>query len=254
MASLKSIPFKAKNDAGEEMAFAGACSVDSDGIFAITIPDELAETARALLNRDRVRCHSLRVNKPRTNTRVESTSLAAAESFVREAMRSHLAVSVTRERVICYSHRTRYTAWQNSDGVMVPNGYFGDYHQEPHGRWRGPLNATENDDSFSIGFVARVFDRVTSTRDSHTKTAFLPPAMAANESNPHLDRLQGFIGITKFKPNAHTPCMPYSDEAADFFYTMMLSMCQLSCRLEDFLGDREALQLAIARRQPLLGA
>lgn len=46
--------------------------------------------------------------------------------------------------------------------------------------------------------------------------------------------------------------MPYTDEAAQFFYESMMAMCELGRRFKNFFGDEANVLAAIEGRGPSL--
>jgi hypothetical protein len=247
MATLKPLKFRRKNHAGEVMEFSALCSVGQDGVFSINIPDELAETAKAM--RDPL----VSVSQQRVHWRVSARTLEAATRFVNAAIDEHLAVEVKVELVICYAHNVKVAYFENADGSIHPNGYFGNYEGGPGNTWKGKLNgSSDQDDAFSVAFVARAFERTTFIRPNQTKIVFGRPDAAHHDDGP-LGRLNGFAGLGRFQPGKATAWVPYTDEAAEFFTKMMLGMCDLARKLEQFIDDKDALQIAIQRGAPLLG-
>lgn len=246
MATLKPLKFSRKNQAGEVMDFSAICSVGQDGVFSINIPEELAEIAKAM------RTPHVHVSQQRVHWRVIASTLEAATSFVNKAIDEYLTVEVKTDLVICYAHNVKVAYFENEDGSMHPNGYFGNYNGGPGNGWHGALDgASSQAEHYSVAFVARAFERTTYIRPTQTKIVFRSPDGAHHDDGP-LGRLNGFAGLGCFRPGAGTACLPYSDEAAEFFTKMMLGMCDLARKLEQFIGDKDALQIAIQRGAPPL--
>lgn len=261
MAALKPIHFKHTNEAGETLEFSGACGVSQAGEFHIQLPAELATTANALCVRADWKTR-VKVGQERVHWRVTSTTLDNAQSFVKEVLQDHLGVETTEELVICYWYESQVAYWENADGSIVPNGYWGDHRgqstspseDKPQGSWGGTLDGSSNSDTmYRLGFAAKVFKRITHKRSNYTKVVFERPESSSYERGGPLDHLNSFIGLWP-KPNEKTTSVPYSDEAAVFFSRMLIGMCEMSRRLGNFLGDKEAVVAAIARNDlPLIG-
>jgi hypothetical protein len=182
---------------------------------------------------------------------VTCATLDGGDGFIRAAMDDYLAVEIHTERVIVYAHDCKVCYSEALDGSLHPNGYFAE--KEPgkakHG---GKLHATEHSRYFCVGIFARVYDRVTYIRPASQKIELKRVGFDIYDKSPAA-RLNAFIGLS-LDANERTPYMPYTDEAADFFTNMMTGMCELARKLDDFLGDREKLELAISRQALLLGA
>ena len=246
MAKLSSKPFRHEGPSGEVLAFSADVSVDSEGVFSIVIPDDLAETARGLPWDGHAQYHhgKVAVTRPRVQWRVSSKSLDSATAFVRSAMKKHLDAVVIVERVICYSHNVAVTYWEDPDGTIHPNGYAGT-RREDGGRWQGNLNAQTTTTHFSVGLWARVFDRHTITRGEFTKVIFERPADIDHlDASSPVGRLNSFTGL-HYKPGELTPWMPYTDEAAIFFADMLTRMCALARGMNEFMGSPDRIQVAI---------
>ena len=250
MAKLKPLAFRYKSPAGEEMSFSSEVTVDQDGTFNVTVPDEIAETLRAI---ERSARQPFTLTRPAKNLRVSAMSLGAARTAVEAAMRDHLACEVVRERVILYGTDMRITYVVDEDRI-VPNGSFAapGHYEQGRARWRGTLNANSTADFYSVGLVAYVREKITYIRPTSTKVTYERVPDGEGEA---VRKLNGFIGIThrNIAPGGQIKEMPYSDEAAAFFYDAMIAMCTLSHRIEGFFADPAKLAKAIEAKAPMLG-
>jgi hypothetical protein len=251
MAKIKSLKLKEKALSGEVLEFTSEINVDSAGIFTATIPEELAKTAEALRLAPEWRPH-VRVGKARINHRVSGGLLDRIEAFIRAAMHDYLAVTVTRERVILYTHSNMTTFSRAKDGSIHPNGYFAGDGSEWAGNTR--ISASSTPSQFSIGLSACVRDKVTYTRPAGSRVLYEDPSDEGGsywDINP-MRRLNAFIlrGPAGAGHDVHE--MPYSDRAADFFSDLLLAMCRLGEQLDSFIGDKDQLAIAIERGGRLL--
>jgi hypothetical protein len=261
MAKLTPITFKVKNETGETMEFKSDVSLTIDGTFNVTIPDELVESIGARVGNRRAG-FDVELSKPATarQWRASGKRLDDVKSFIYAAMKDHLRCEVTTERIIAYGHRLKVSYARAIDGTFHTNGYTA---QEAIGKsgagngegykWGGELNATEHAALYSVGLGARIFDKLTYRRPSGTIVKYQKPADFDpwRGASPG-ERLNGFIGIS-IDPE-YSEQMPYTEEAAAFFYDAMMAMCRLADQVGAFLGDKQSLQLAIERRAGLLPA
>lgn len=249
MAKVKTIRFTKTGPTGERLEFSSDVAVDGDGIFSITVPDELAESGGALSRSDEYKGQVF-ITKARTNWRVSGRDLGKCDLFVRAAIDNHLAATVTRELVILYTYSAMVTFARASDGSIHPNGTYAG----PGAQWAGNRNihAHTAPREFSVGLAARVVEKVTHTRPTGSKVVYERATGGSSHFEDHpINRLNGWI--VHIDTNAAHE-MPYSVPAAEFFNRMMTAMCQLGAQIEDFLSDRERLQLAIERGAGLLPA
>lgn len=258
MPTIKTREFKHTSLSGEVMQFRAPITVDTHGEFTVNIPEELAESARALAARGEWK-GQVRLDHARINWRVQARLLDKLESFVEAAIREHLAVEITRELVILYRHENMTAFSRAADGSMHPNGIFsGD-----GGTWAGSraIHATTAPPMFSVGVNASVQQKITYIRPSGSRVVYENPPGSHFERNA-INRLNGFCVQSlverrfrdsdgeRLKSGAHE--MPYTEQAANFFADMMLAMCRLGEQLDAFVGNRETLLLAIERGTMLL--
>ncbi|WP_455233407.1 hypothetical protein [Geopseudomonas aromaticivorans] len=251
MASLSKIQFYHAGPTGETMEFDAECSVDSSGIFAIAIPDELVQVARSL---------GYAVTRPRKKFRLEHKLLDEAKRQVSAAIVEYLAAVETVERVIIYSADLAVSFWQNPDGSIASNGHEG-VPREKGGEWaevgKRNLNATNCVNHFSVGLFAEVVDRHTFTRGSSIKQEYRKPGTYG--ARPWLEgqvwgaKLNSFSSLARKQNAGSYDSMAYSEEAARFFHDTLLGMCLLARSIDGFFGSPEALRLAIERQVPVLG-
>lgn len=242
MAKLKSIAFKHRNATHDTMEFLSEATVGQDGTFALTIPDEMAESAGSLAKL--VIWNKVTVDKARVNWRVLSTDLAFAQAFIRAAMADHMQVVATRELVIRYRQANAIAYSEAPDGSLHPNGGF-----LTGSTWQGTLNATTGAALFSVGLAAWVAVKVTNTRGASVKVTYDRPTPEDQAAHPQIVVLNGFVGITKNDPARE---MPYSEEAAVFFTDALLAMCQMAKRMTRFFGEPEHLAQSIEQHRARL--
>lgn len=244
MPSLGSIPFHHKSLAGEEMQFIAACTVDSKGVFAIVIPDDLADVASGL---------GFAVTRPRTNWRVEHRDLETAKTQVRLALEEFLKCEESVERVIRYSTDLRVSFWQNQDGTIAPSG-----RGSNGGNWSDVGNklighaGTHN--GYGVGIVAWVVDRVTLTRGPVVKVEYRRADLGHHTPKEGLEyayQLNSFVRMGIPKDLVLTD-MPYTEQAAKFFHDILISLCLMARNVDGFFKSPDALRLAIEKQQPLL--
>ena len=249
-AKLKPITFRAQAATGETMSFKAETTVGQDGTFHLVIPDEMETAASALASRP-PHARTVTVGRPRERLLVSARELDAATRFVEAALTEHLACDVTTERDIVYGTHIRVSYVKDENGDFHPNGCYAPRApgQEGEHRWRGTLSGAANTDPFyTIGLVARVFDKVTYRRPTSSKVEFKP--VYDNSTDTFLNRLNGFVGLA-VQPGALKE-MPYSEEAAKFFYETMLGLCRLADRMTEFFSDDASVHAAIQQQGSLL--
>lgn len=255
MAKLKPIDFKFSAAAGEPLGFRSDVTVsDSNGEFALTIPDALEEVANQVL-RSHGKVYGVTVSRPRTNLRVEGAVLDSCKRFIEHVAKDFLRCDVTEELVIVYGVDNKVAYVKDDAGQFYADGYAC---REQYGagsaRWHGTLNATALSSHYQVGMAAKVFKKVTYSRSSGQSVKY--ERVSGDDTQPWLSRLNSFVGLslTSSNPRALDSMsqMPYTEEAARFFYNNMIAMCQLADRIDAFFGDRAVLQKAIEGQAPLM--
>jgi len=250
MAKLPSHTFRSKSKTGEQMTFQSSVTLDQDGTFNASIPDDLYETAGKMRGSD------VAFTKPANAAlhRVSGKRLDDVKNFIYAAMAEHLKVETTIEMVIVYGHTVDVAYSRSPDGGFHPNGYMADAATAKGGyEWGGKLSATTSSPLYQVGLGAKVFEKHTHTRESGSKVEWKRPELPNFGHESPMEKLNAFVGLSL------TPSegggwqeMPYSDDAATFFYDAMIAMCKLADTVSTFLGDKETLRLAIQNRVGLL--
>ena len=248
MAKIKDITFKRESLTGERIEFLSAVSVDGQGEFSLIIPNYLEESAQAMINAGN---HHVELTRPRQNLRVSGSNLQQCIKFIDAVITDYLKCDTTRELVILYTRRIDLSYVKALDGSIHPNGQGVVKYQ-----WCGDEMANRRPfdkkyDDFAIGIAAEVKQKITYTRASGVKIVYEDAERPNFADELWLDKLNSFVGVRV--DTQHATEMPYTEEAAKFFYEVMLSMCKLADRIDSFFGSPEAIQKAITNQIPLLG-
>lgn len=272
MPIIKTRHFQHKAKSGDVFEFKAPIKVDSKGEFSVEIPEELATSAQALLKQPIWAGH-IKVEQARVHWHIKSRALDSLERFVEAAMAEHMAVVVTKELVIRYRYRNHTAGAKDAQGNIHPNGHWVDKpgSDQKNWEWAGNQNihATNRPSLFGVGVVARVYMKVTYTRNGGSKVDYTNDLPGSHWDRNPMRRLNDFIVqapderdgfrsgdiMTSGKsPSDNIHEMPYSDEAASFFADLMVAMCRLGEQLDNFVGNRANLELAIERGATLLPA
>lgn len=270
MATVKTREFKHTAKSGETFQFKAPITVDSHGEFTVNIPDELLVSAEACLKQPNWKGH-VKLDQPRVNWRVKGRILDEVERFIEDVLTEHMAVEVTKELVIRYRYENNTAGARAADGSLHPNGHWvgkaGESTEQKSWEWAGNQNihATNRPSLFGVGVVAYVYLKVTYARPSGAKVEYTDDLPGSHWDHNPMRRLNSFIvdrpdsrdsrrGIMTSgrSPSDGIHEMPYSDAAATFFADLMLTMLRLGEQLDDFIGDRDQLQIAIEHGMNLL--
>lgn len=243
MAKVKSMRFFHEGKTGEKIEFTTDVTVDSNGVFSITAPDELANSATALAKESTWR--GVSVHLAVKYYKMTCMDLGTLENFVKAAMVNHLACEVTEDLVIAYSLDSTVSYIVDAEGRFGRTGY-----DIPGGTWHGKLHGGSSPapgGRYSVALGAHVFKRRTFTRPTGVKVTYTRPDFPNRHEkldNPG-EQLNTFIAM--YPDPERSKIIPYSDEAAAFFVNVLMGLCKLSHQMDQFIGNDAQLQLSIAR-------
>lgn len=238
MPSLPDTNFHKRGKNGDVLRFTSKVSVDSHGIFAVTIPDELEHTAMAMRKRDDL----VTVGRPKKYLRVEGSTLETCYKKIADIMNTYLDCTVTEELVIRYSINTDYSVFRNEDGSLHPCGSYGNY-DEDGSTWVGNLHATKRAEHFTIGVYARVFKKITHSRGGIDRVEYEYERELASDT--HGDRLNAFVGMDGPHRGGNLEEIPYTEEAARFFHDTVMGVLAMAHNVRTFFDDKSNLIKAI---------
>lgn len=257
MPSVSKEKFKYLDEAGDEQTVIIDFQVDRYGMFRALIPDFIVDTIKA--NKP----DNLEVASGPKWWRLEGARLADVRAAIVSAFVIHNEPTVTTERVIRYTWGAQAAFVFDENGVYAANGYDyagitgtsdSDWQKSRNGvNWaklRRELSVTfPADGGYQIRLFAAVFDKTTTVRGKAVKTEYRYVNAGCNfsQDNPAL-RLNAFNhgGMTDRRNNVCVEEMPYTDEAALWFYNALIGMCRMAHTIDTFFRDKEAMQRAIA--------
>lgn len=257
MAKLKPIDFSHTAKTGEKFEFRSEVTVsDASGAFALTIPDELEEVATRLAKDPAQR---VLITRPRQNLRVEGDNLQKCREFIALVCKDYMQCEVTEELVLVYATDIAVSYVKDDEGVIYSNGYAcRAKYDSGTAKWHGTLHATNQSKFYQVGMTARIFKKITYTRSSGTTVEY----QWVNNSHRLLDawgtKLNDVVGLHWNFHDAYAMSrlnqLPYTEDAAQFFFNMLMSMCALADRVTSFMGDKDRVLAAIQANAGLLPA
>lgn len=266
MPKLTNHTFAIETVDGHRHRFESEIHVSTDGEFSCTVPDFLVEALASVGEGSNKLQPTLYVEKLKVNHRAYAPSKADLLKFVDEAHRQHHQAEVTTDLIICYDWFAEVSYWLNPDGTMAANGSMPDAAPRnvdgSGGNWADhklkngqSICANYTAKHFSVGVYAAIHKRTTYTRASGatvtweriTQFGARPPALGEWG-----EKLTGLCGLSEPKSAEYLRQMPYTEEAARFFYESMMAMCEIGRRFKSFFGDEANVMAAIEGRGPSL--
>lgn len=248
MAKLQSIPFKFESQAGEVLEFTSNVSVNSQGLFSINVPAELKESLESLS-----KSLGLGVQRARKNLYVSGRDLSDCKQLIENAAEDYLKCEIKRECIILYKYINDTTYYKDfATGEIFPNGTYVDDYQGNKGAWKGSLDATHRSGFYSVGLSAMIVDKISYIRASGTRIEYdRPDDVHTFSPETYKEKLASFCGLWHYEP-AEMSEIPYTEEAAKFFFETMMGLCKLADRLEMFFEDDKNVTRAIKSQAKLL--
>ena len=279
MADLPQQKFYHKADNGEERKIVSKVTVTQDGIFHMTVPDDLVDSIRANLGschidevRRRVKKESmlpsgLQRHETRITNRVSGSSLDDCKRAIKAGLRDWLKCEVTEELVIRYGKQTKTTYWKMPDDAIYANG--GDCENDPNydherdrdddlenGTWFGELDTTHHNAGYMVSLFASIKKKTIYTRGSVVEHKYSRPDFDNFSHKTWGERLNCFVGIWEaggfMEDGIECEEMPYTEEAAKFFYEMLIGMCAFADKIEAFFAEPDNVMKAIESGAVLL--
>ncbi len=257
--------FAISTENGQRHHFESEIYVSTDGEFSCTVPEFLVDALRTISDASGKPRPTLYVQKLKVNYRAYAPSKAELIKYVDEAHRQFYQAEVTADLIICYDWFAEVNYWQNPDGTMAANGSMPDaaprLDDGSGGNWADHklksgliICANNTAKHFSVGVYAAIHKRTTYTRPSGATVTWERISQFDSEASlgEWGNKLSGLCGLSAPKAPEYLRQMPYTDEAAKFFYESMMAMCEIGRRFKNFFGDEANVFAAIEGRGPSL--
>lgn len=226
-----------RHPAGEPVTLRADIHVSASGMFYANIGDKYGDAACSI-------CEPVPVkNKPLIKICAETK--AGLEDMLNSILDAYATPEVESYPVIRYNIESHIAFCETPAGEIVPNG-----HHDKEAQWAeddryGNHNACDKARggySLVIGACAEL-KTITRFGDYETVkyTSYYKGGSHLGTDNP-AQRLNSW---TSFSLPKRCQEMPYSDEAAEFFYDMMMGMARLSKTIQEKTGTPENLQKLI---------
>lgn len=218
--------------------------VTKEGEFRVDLDERLIDIAEKMLKAGT----GVSVDYvPRSRTyKVAGKALDRITTFIRDCATEYMACEKVTERVIVYGHSSQVCVWVNKDKTLAVNGC----QAEKGGTWfkGSDLHGTSHAPFYTVGLAAAVYDKTTYRRKTGDTTTW---KRCSDTKNEVIDQLNSWVALS-INPNHDSyKQMPYTPEAATFFFNMMLNLCHLAVKMDEFFGSPERLALAISEKRLL---
>lgn len=239
MAKIKKFEQVTTQSDGTKLKWKGDIYVNSQGIFYVSIPEDLMDLATNL---------SKEVNDFKKfhikDTKFYSDTLANCELYIKKLHKKKAVVERKDELVILYKFHNRGSYWKNKDGaILACGGSVGaDHFDREDSGWCGstPTFTHNNYENYAIEFYAKIVNKVTFTGSDKIEFEHV-----GNNVLEHWgDELNHFVHLKSPSTDTHNEMfygnfqeVPYTEERAKFFHDLLLGMCKLMDKLSCLQDD-----------------
>lgn len=235
---INDVRIAAEGKDGTKFEYKAVATVTTDGgRFTVELHEDLCEIA------EKMHHPGMSVEFSYSKWRVSGHNLRDIVRFIESCASEHLTCETKVERVIVYGYKLWIHFWLEPDGTIQPNG------AGREGAWfKGSYVArsTECCSHYSVGFAARVLDKTSHIRKTGTNVTY---ELVRESKDEAIDGLNSFvrldIGDSDRGLGEDYKEMPYTPDAAKFFYGVMVNLCKLSKSIHEFFGDEPKLIKAI---------
>lgn len=253
MASIGTLSIHHKNTVGEYYHFAGAATVTKDGEFRVTVTDtELAEVINGMRHdRDFWKKYGDTTIKHGSKYwGVHGSDYKKIGQCITEGIKLLRAPTQTTEYVIHYCVESQWDMWDNKDGTLSPNGgVAGATTREEGGEWVGQKNPSrgysQRNEIFSFAVGAQVYEKTTIVRGNNRKVNFRVVSDRNTEDLKNVGPAGLLLSALPHVRVSEGTEIPYSEKAAEFFYSLLVSIAKLGMLSLPYLKDAETIQTAI---------
>jgi len=246
MSKFKRVEFIAQNAAGAVDKILVDIDVSTSGVFSAHVPEKL----RVSFDEDHV--------TPRVRNRsgffvTSASTLAEIERVIRNAHADFMRPVVKEEPVIRYNIESHVSFAVAEDGLIFPNaGFPGAKWADGKGKPYGGHHACDPaPGGYSLTVGAKAMMKKTTTHGKNVAVSYSSYYKGGSHlvhENPA--QLLNAWGSMDLPEDARE--MPYSDEAALFFFGLLQSMAELNRRVQEFTNTPEKLALAISKNAGML--
>lgn len=247
MPHFKKVEFVAENAAGAVDEFTLSIEIRANGTFYTHVPDKL------LVSFDE-NAIDLRERKRQGFFVTSATTFHELVGVIKKAHKTFMEPIVKEEPVIVYNIESHVSFALTKDGRIFPNaGFEGASWPRDHGKKQygdhHSCNPSEGGYSLIIGAKAMLKKTTTYGDKSSSRYEYY----YKDESHlGHDNPAQLLNSWCSMELPENTREMPYSDEAAMFFFNLLKAMAELNRRVQEFTNTPEKLAKAISRNAGVL--
>lgn len=242
MSRWKSVEFNTKNKAGTVDMIKLVVNISPNGTFYARVPARLKPSfEKEWLDHSRTDSES--------GFTVSATSFLKLKRAIERAHDLSFKPTVTTKHVIRYNIESHVSFALTKDGRIFPNaGYDGaEWPRGDRAKDYGDHHSSEYaEGGYSLTVGAEALTKKTTTFGENSSVSYedyYKGESHLGSENP-AQKLNSWVA---FSLPDDAKEIPYSDEAAMFFYGLMMGVAELNRRVQEFTNTPEKLALAVSR-------
>lgn len=262
MPKLTQIKGAYADDAGKRIEYNANVSVDSEGYFAIEIPEKDVNEYESILQKNKNEYKGLIIGRKIIKKNIKhfiiGKDFELCKSFFLFAVKQANKYDIKEELVILYRFRKKISYIKNMETgeINLENKNINYYVNNENGKIQRISNMIDkyshkNEPVYSVGLSAGVFLKKTLSGENTTETFyFLADNQLKKDSfGDMLNRMNVGYDTKHYSYHEYgielTDDMveiPYAENSAEFFYNMVIGLCKLSDKLTDFMSKDNILK------------
>jgi hypothetical protein len=261
MPKLTEIKGAYADDAGKRIEYNANVSVDSEGYFAVEIPEKDANEYGLILQKNKNDYKGLNITKKVVRKIIKyvitGKDFELCKSFFLFAVKQANKYDIKEELVILYRFRKKISYIKNIETgeINLPDKNINYYVSNENGKIQEISNMIEryshkNEPVYSVGLSAGVFLKKTLTRENTKDTFyFLADKQLKKDSfGDMLNRMRVGYDEKHYSYREYGIELddmieiPYAENSAEFFYNMVIGLCKLADKLTDFISKDNILK------------
>lgn len=235
--------------------------INSAGMFYADIPERLKEAAMTQRNDDD-KPIAKRSNRHPYKVQVFDKTLAGLRRKLHSIHEAYLNPEVKVTEVIAYNFNTDVSFGIDADGQIQPNCYYGEDTKWPEGEKYGKHPGMRGHyGGYSLTIGAKALKKTTRRYGNGAVRVSYESFYGYDENGKDLSHFNKDHPASRLNAWCHVnigdrdfKTIPYTDEAAEFFFNLLYGMSEIARRIMDRVSDKKDLLALIDSRQKLLAA
>lgn len=230
-----------KANSGKNTEFFFPVNVNSAGVFTVKLTSKCPYGADLIeYLRQYTAPPGIKFFNKNNELHFQAMNLADITSHLSDKLKEFVNCDEKVDYVIAYEYSSRVRYWKSDNGEVRQNA--ANLPENETGKWIGENRSYSFDKGlFSVGVGATCLKKTTYTGNGQVAVKYSSAFRDTNigEYGNLLNDWSVSIEPSPHRNNDSVKIIPYTEEAARFFYELMKSLCILSDKFMETFGDEE---------------